>query len=277
MPADTPTVDEVRRIVAIGTRSCATSRSRTATRCSRRRSRRGSARARTGARTRPGPRGRRGGRSAARTCVERSSASSGTARWVLHPFETLWRRLLRRGLFQPRHAPRAAHGGAAHAVRRGRARERRGRAREPEGVRGDRARVRALPPRVPARASPTPRCKRFLDGLRPGDPPDGQGYLRQAFARYERARVEPIRRRAPSSRVLANLEIGLHEQTRLQPEIRAALDAPFVTQERLGLRALEALFPSAARCGRPCGDRPPPSSASSRPRAQRASSGWRAR
>ncbi|MDX6678814.1 MAG: hypothetical protein QOE31_2866, partial [Solirubrobacteraceae bacterium] len=26
--------------------------------------------------------------------------------------------------------------------------------------------------------------------------------------------------------LLANLEIGMHEQTRLQPEIRASLDAP---------------------------------------------------
>jgi hypothetical protein len=28
--------------------------------------------------------------------------------------------------------------------------------------------------------------------------------------------------------LLANLEIGLHEQTRLQPEIAAALDAPLL-------------------------------------------------
>ena len=64
---------------------------------------------------------------------------------ALHPFATLWRRLLRRGLFQPRDPARAPDGRAAHAVRRVRARERRRRAREPEGLRGDRARVRALP------------------------------------------------------------------------------------------------------------------------------------
>ncbi len=49
--------------------------------------------------------------------------------------------------------------------------------------------------------------------------------------------------------VLANLAIGFHEQTRLQPEIREALDAPFATQEDLGRRALEAVFPSASRLG----------------------------
>ena len=37
------------------------------------------------------------------------------------------------------------------------------------------------------------------------------------------------------------------EQTRLQPEIREALDAAYTTQEDLGRRALEALFPSATR------------------------------
>ncbi len=63
---------------------------------------------------------------------------------------TSWRRLLRRGLLPARDADRAPDGRAAHAVRRVRAGQRRRRAGEPEGVRGDRARVRALPPRVPA-------------------------------------------------------------------------------------------------------------------------------
>ena len=47
--------------------------------------------------------------------------------------------------------------------------------------------------------------------------------------------------------MLANLEIGLHEQTRLQPEIRESLDAAYATQEELGRRVLEALVPSARR------------------------------
>jgi hypothetical protein len=47
--------------------------------------------------------------------------------------------------------------------------------------------------------------------------------------------------------LLANLEIGLHEQTRLQPQILEALDAASATQQDLGRRALDALVPSATR------------------------------
>ena len=71
--------------------------------------------------------------------------------------------------------------------------------------------------------------------------------LSQAFARYERLRSEPDPRRHAELALLANLEIGLHEQTRLQPEILEALDARPQRHEDLGLRALEALFPSAPR------------------------------
>jgi hypothetical protein len=92
-----------------------------------------------------------------------------------------------------------------------------------------------------------PAFRRFLDELRPGEPPDGQRYLRQAFARYERLRLERDTKTRAELAVLANLEIGFHEQARLQPEIREALDAPYATHEQLGRRALEALIPSAAR------------------------------
>ena len=91
----------------------------------------------------------------------------------------------------------------------------------------------------------TQALERFLDGLRPGEPPDGQRYLREAFARYERRRLESDPKVRAELAVLANLEIGLHEQTRLQPEIREALDAAYATKEDLGRRALESLFPSA--------------------------------
>ena len=81
-----------------------------------------------------------------------------------------------------------------------------------------------------------PAFQEFLEGLRPGEPPDGQDYLRRAFTRYERLRAE----RDPTARaelaVLANLEIGLHEQARLQQEIRAALDAAYATHEDLKRR-----------------------------------------
>ena len=43
--------------------------------------------------------------------------------------------------------------------------------------------------------------------------------------------------------LLANLEIGFHEQTRLQPEIVAAMDAPIYDPAALRRRLLAELFP----------------------------------
>jgi hypothetical protein len=69
--------------------------------------------------------------------------------------------------------------------------------------------------------------------------------MRQAFTHYEQQRAEGDPKVHAELGVLASLEIGLHEQTRLQEQIGDALNAPFVTQEELGLRALVALLPSA--------------------------------
>jgi hypothetical protein len=44
--------------------------------------------------------------------------------------------------------------------------------------------------------------------------------------------------------LLANIEIGLHEQTRLQPEIAEALDALVVDPEQFRRRLIEAIFPT---------------------------------
>jgi hypothetical protein len=41
----------------------------------------------------------------------------------------------------------------------------------------------------------------------------------------------------------ANLEIGFHEQTRLQPEIAASLDAAFLDPKTFRLRLIKAIFP----------------------------------
>jgi hypothetical protein len=65
----------------------------------------------------------------------------------------------------------------------------------------------------------------FCGALRPGDPPDGQEYLRRAFARYYHSFFEPDAKARAELLLLANIEIGFHEQTRLQPEIAEALDA----------------------------------------------------
>jgi hypothetical protein len=172
----------------------------------------------------------------------------GEGRWLLHPIATPWRRLLRRGLFQrdsrigrltsALHTPFDAFERASDAVARGNLK-----VFEEIGLEFARY-LHECPADTPADSS---QVERFLDRLRPGDPPEGQRYLRQAFARYERLRLEQDPKERAQLAVLANLEIGFHEQTRLQPEIREALDAPYATQEDLGQRALEAVFPSSAR------------------------------
>jgi hypothetical protein len=168
-------------------------------------------------------------------------------RWLLHPIRIVWRRLLRRGLFQREtrlgrltaelHTPFDAFERASESVARGNLK-----VFEEIGLEF----ARYLEECTPDAVDSTP-LERFLDRLRPGEPPDGQRYLRQAFARYERRRLEPDPKVRAEVVFLSNLEIGLHEQTRLQLEIRDALDAAYATQEDLGRRTLEALFPSAAR------------------------------
>jgi hypothetical protein len=81
----------------------------------------------------------------------------------------------------------------------------------------------------------------FTDSLRPGDPPDGQGYLRQAFAAYAQALGESNPKGCSELMLFGNLAIGWHEQTRLQPEIAEALDAPFAEPVKLRRDLLKEL------------------------------------
>jgi hypothetical protein len=83
----------------------------------------------------------------------------------------------------------------------------------------------------------------FVEELRPGAPPDGQEGLRRAFAHYYAALFEPDPKARLEELLLANLEVGRHEQTRLQPEIAAALDAGFIDPGEFRARVLAALFP----------------------------------
>jgi hypothetical protein len=159
-------------------------------------------------------------------------------RWLLHPLQTLWRLLLRRGLLQPEtrlgrltaelHTPLDAIGRASEAV-----------------ARGNLTVFAEIGLEFARRLEQDQSLEHFLDGLSQGEPPDGQRLLRQAFTHYEEQRAEPDPKRHAELGVLASLEIGLHEQTRLQEQISEALNAPFVTQEQLGLRALVAVFPAA--------------------------------
>ncbi|MFC3895296.1 hypothetical protein ACFOWZ_27775 [Lentzea rhizosphaerae] len=87
------------------------------------------------------------------------------------------------------------------------------------------------------------RIEEFCDGLRPGEPPEGQRYLRQAFTRYHRAMTTSDPKQRAELLLLANIEVGLHEQTRLQPEIAAATEAPVVDPRDLERRLFEVLLP----------------------------------
>jgi hypothetical protein len=137
---------------------------------------------------------------------DRLERELGGAAELLHPIRSFWRVLLRRGLLRPEtrlgalvhrlHTPFDAFELASDAVARG---------------------------NLKVFAEIGREFARWLDdGVVPSEPP----LLRQAFARYARA---------PSAEqmVLANLEIGLHEQTRLQPEIREAMDAALSPKRRV--------------------------------------------
>jgi hypothetical protein len=84
----------------------------------------------------------------------------------------------------------------------------------------------------------------FHDNMRPGDPPAGQGLLRQAFRSYTVAFGESDRKARAELILLGNLTIGWHEQTRLQPEISDALDAPLEEPVKLRRDLLSELLRS---------------------------------
>jgi hypothetical protein len=135
---------------------------------------------------------------------------------LLHPIRSFWRALLRRGLFNrdtrfgrlvwKLHTPFDAFELASDAVARGNC-------KVFEEIGLEFARYLTLD------------FGTFMEGL---DDPE----LRQAFTHLEAGRATGDRELI----VLANLEIGLHEQTRLQPEIREALDAATAPSQSLVVR-----------------------------------------
>ena len=127
--------------------------------------------------------------------VDRLEGELGRDAEWLHPIRSLTRWLLRRGWLRRLHTPLDAFLRASDAVARGNLK-----VFEEIGL------VFA----------------RWLDaGAVPSEPP----LLRQAFARYAASG-------APEAIMLANLEIGLHEQTRLQPEIVEAMEAAVAPKRR---------------------------------------------
>lgn len=88
------------------------------------------------------------------------------------------------------------------------------------------------------------RLDRFCAELRAGDPPDGQSYLRQAFNHYAQALAETDSKARAQLILLANIEIGFHEQTRLQPEIAESLDAGMVSFLEFARPLFRSIFPA---------------------------------
>ena len=79
-----------------------------------------------------------------------------------------------------------------------------------------------------ARARTPETLASFLGTLKPGAPErDGQDLLKLAFTSYLAAANAPTSKERAELVLYANLLIGLHEQTRLQPNIAGGIDAPF--------------------------------------------------
>ena len=167
---------------------------------------------------------------------------------IMAPLQSIYRALLRRGLFDPDtrigravaeiHTPFDAFERASEAVAAGNL-------KVFEEIGAEFARFLE---QVPADASPSSAAfVAFASQLRPGEAPDGQRLLGEAFAHYQQQRFEsdPVLRAGWT--LLGNLKIGLHEQTRLQPEIARAVDAPLTTARDLGARVLHVLVPSSRR------------------------------
>jgi hypothetical protein len=161
-------------------------------------------------------------------------ADFAQASWTLrHPFRSTWRALLRRGLFNPKtmlgrivhaiHSPFDAFERLSDAVAIGNR-------KVFEEIGYEIARY------LECRDSTA--FDRFLGSLKPGPPPDGQDWLRSAFTHYQRQRTEADPTRRAQLMLLANLEIGFHEQTRLQPEIQRAMESAPDTADDLKLRIL---------------------------------------
>ena len=130
---------------------------------------------------------------------------------LLHPIASLWRALVRRGLFQrdtrlgrlvaELHTPFDAFELASDAVARGNRK-----VFAEIGLEFARYLEQCGPELRPDSAE----FERFLDGLRTGPPPEGQESLRRAFTRYQQALFEPDAKRraeltalAPKRRLLA--------------------------------------------------------------------------
>ncbi len=85
----------------------------------------------------------------------------------------------------------------------------------------------------------------FNAGLRPGAPPDGQDRLKEAFANYYAAMFTTDPAARAQLEYLANVQVGIHEQIRLQPQIESGMTDPVIDEATWGLKLLASLFPGS--------------------------------
>ena len=83
----------------------------------------------------------------------------------------------------------------------------------------------------------------FCSAFKPGNPPDGQQMLKDAFTSYFEARKHTDAKVKAEMILYSNLLIGYHEQTRLQPQIVKALNAAFTNEVELRSKLLKELLP----------------------------------
>jgi hypothetical protein len=84
---------------------------------------------------------------------------------------------------------------------------------------------------------------KFCSAFKPGNPPEGQQMLKDAFTTYFEARKQADAKEKAEMILYSNLLIGYHEQTRLQPKIFEALDAAIQNKDLLHKNILKHLLP----------------------------------
>jgi len=84
---------------------------------------------------------------------------------------------------------------------------------------------------------------KFCSVFKPGNPPDGQQMLKDAFTSYFEARKQTDEKLKAEMILYSNLLIGYHEQTRLQPQIVEALNAAFTNEDEMRSKLLRELLP----------------------------------
>jgi hypothetical protein len=155
--------------------------------------------------------------------------------WLFrHPARSLWRTLLRRGLFDSR----SRVGRLVHAINTPFDAFERASEAVAEGNLKVFEEIGFQFARYICCCHDSTAFTDFLDSLRPGPAPQGQELLRTAFTHYQQARQEMSLPRRAQWLLLGNLEIGFHEQIRLQPEIERAMNAGPDTADDLKRRLL---------------------------------------